>query len=54
MITPIEPECVLSDRVFGDALGVVERSGAATLIDSYAAEARGLVAAHVLAASGTQ
>ncbi|MBE5462799.1 hypothetical protein [Mycobacteroides abscessus] len=41
MITPIEPECVLSDRVFGDALGVVERSGAATLIDSYAAEARG-------------
>ncbi|SHT88754.1 hypothetical protein [Mycobacteroides abscessus] len=42
MITPIEPECVLSDRIFGDALGVVQRSDAAALIDSYAAQARGV------------
>ncbi|WP_016890723.1 hypothetical protein [Mycobacteroides abscessus] len=41
MITPITPECVLSDDIFVQALEVVKRSGAAELIDSYAAEAKG-------------
>lgn len=41
MITPITPECVLSDETFKQALDVIERSGAAELIDSYADDAKG-------------
>ncbi|KAA0024909.1 hypothetical protein [Antrihabitans cavernicola] len=35
MITAGEPECTLSDNIFGDALEIIDRSGAAELIDAY-------------------
>jgi hypothetical protein len=41
VITRIQPECVVSDRVFQEALAVIERAGAAELINGYADEAKG-------------
>lgn len=41
MITHIRVTYTLSDEIFGDALEIIERSGAAELIDEYRAQDRG-------------